>query len=112
MARFVTPQTVAELMGMKQPVTESDGTPLCPTHYRQLHRMLHSHDHVTTREIALFGTAHSKKGMFSTAQIPKLLKNTIIQVHNLEFPCGKTVWYAGRVTCSAGNCKKTQAHQL
>ena len=27
MARFVTPQTVAELMGMKQPVTESDGTP-------------------------------------------------------------------------------------
>ena len=46
MTRFATPQTVAELMGIKQPVTESDGTPLCPTHYRQLHRTLHSHDHM------------------------------------------------------------------
>ena len=46
MARFVTPQTIAELMGMEQPVAESVGTLLCPTHYRQLHRTLHSHDHM------------------------------------------------------------------
>lgn len=46
MARFVTPQTIAELMGMEQAVAESDGTPLCPTHYRQLHRTLRSHDYM------------------------------------------------------------------
>ena len=61
MARFVTPQKIAELMGMKQPVAESDGTPLCPTHYRQLHRTLHSHDHMYNKRkcIVCNCTVHS-----------------------------------------------------
>ena len=39
-----------------------------------------------------------KKRTFVTAQIPRQLKRTIVQVQNLAFPSRKTVWCALCVT--------------
>ena len=61
MGRFLTSEK-ADLLGIPQPISQTDGTLLCPTHYRQLHRAVHDHDHMYSRRKCIFCgcTVHKK----------------------------------------------------
>jgi len=61
MGRFLTSE-IADLMDTTQPISPTDGTALCPTHYKQLHRAVHDHDHMYSKRRCIFcdNTVHKK----------------------------------------------------
>ena len=90
MGRFLSAEK-ADLLGVPQPTSESDGTLLCPTHYKQLHRVVHDNDQEEMHILWLYCAQERHPSL------PRPRKSMSALLHMLP--------------CSTTNCKMAATHQ-